>query len=295
MFTLKTHHVKNVLESNRLSDYTCGIFNALPSRKSVKKAIKRGEIRLNGEIAQTGTWVKENDIIELIDLELTPPKQYNLDLEVVFEDDYLAVINKPAGIVVSGNQFKTIANSLQGNVSLSTQEDALKWVKPVHRLDNPTSGLLIIAKTAKALVDLGKQFENKAITKKYKAIVVGSTPTKGEIKTPINDLSSLTTFSTIRTINSLRNGTLSLIKLSPKTGRTHQLRIHLSSLGFPIVGDQIYGTKGETLQHKGLFLAAVEIQFQHPILNEMVHVKIDEPNKFKNFLAREERRWNKYN
>jgi len=295
MFTLKTHIVTEVIDNSRLSDYACGIFASLPSRKSVKKAIKRGEIRLNGELAQTGNWVHKDDTIELIDLELTPPKQYHLKLEVVFEDDYLAVINKPAGIVVSGNQFKTIANSLQGNITLSTQEDALKWAKPVHRLDSPTSGLLIIAKTAKALVNLGQQFENKTITKKYKAVVVGSSPTIGIIDTPINELKSFTNYSTIKIVDSLRNGNLSLVNLYPKTGRTHQLRIHLASLGFPIVGDQLYGVEGKTLQHKGLFLAAVEIEFNHPILNELVNVKIDIPKKFTSILNREQRRWEKYN
>ena len=99
----------------------------------------------------------------------------------------------------------------------------------------------------------------------------------------------------IKTVRSIKNDWLSLIDLFPLTGRTHQLRIHMSKLGFPILGDKLYGTEGLILKGKGLFLSAVELTFPHPKNNKTVNIKIDEPEKFEVFLNREERRWVKYN
>ena len=86
-----------------------------------------------------------------------------------------------------------------------------------------------------------------------------------------------------------------LVELSPKTGRTHQIRIHLSQLGFPIMGDKLYGKEGEVLAGKGLFLTAVELQFHHPVTNEGLIIKKSAPHKFESLLEREQRRWEKYN
>lgn len=295
MIVLETHIVPEGIEAIRLYDYVSQIFLRLPSRKAVKKAITRGEVLVNGEQSFTGFWLKGGEKIELLESDVNPPKGYDLKLEVLFEDEFLAVINKPAGIPVSGNQFRTIQNALIGNVQLSNQEDALRWVKPVHRLDSPTSGLLIIAKTAKALVKLGQLFEQKLIQKKYQAIVIGETPNEGDIDFEIDGLTSLTNYQTIKTVRSLKNGYLSLLELAPKTGRTHQIRIHLSKLGFPIMGDQLYGLDGEVLMGKGLFLTAVELKFIHPITNKELIVKKPAPHKFESLLEREQRRWEKYN
>ncbi|MGB0882369.1 MAG: RluA family pseudouridine synthase [Vicingaceae bacterium] len=295
MPVLNTHIVPKGVEEIRLYDYVQQIFPTIPSRKGVKKAIAREEILVDGNKTSTGHWVKTGQRIELLESSANPPKAYNLDLEIVFEDEYLAVINKPAGIPVSGNQFRTIQNALIGNVNLSKEVDALKWPKPVHRLDGPTSGLLIIAKTAKALVKLGQQFEQKQIQKKYAAIVMGETPEIGVVDSDIDGLKSLSEYKTIKTINSLRSKQLSLVELSPKTGRTHQLRIHLSSIGFPIMGDKQYGSEGNVLGGKGLFLCALELKLSHPITDELLIIKTSIPNKFNSLLMREEKRWRKFN
>lgn len=295
MPVLNTHIVPKGVEEIRLYDYVQQIFPTIPSRKGVKKAIAREEILVDGNKTSTGHWVKTGQRIELLESSANPPKAYNLDLEIVFEDEYLAVINKPAGIPVSGNQFRTIQNALIGNVNLSKEVDALKWPKPVHRLDGPTSGLLIIAKTAKALVKLGQQFEQKQIQKKYAAIVMGETPEIGVVDSDIDGLKSLSEYKTIKTINSLRSKQLSLVELSPKTGRTHQLRIHLSSIGFPIMGDKQYGSEGNVLGGKGLFLCALELKLSHPITDELLIIKTPIPNKFNSLLMREEKRWEKFN
>lgn len=294
MPVIKTHIVPEGVEKIRLYDYIQQVFPTIPSRKGVKKAIAREEILVDGKQTSTGHWVKKGQKIELLESSVNPPKEYVLDLNVVFEDEFIAVINKPAGIPVSGNQFRTIQNALIGNISLSKEEDALRWPKPVHRLDGPTSGLLIVAKTAKALVRLGQQFEQKAIQKKYIAIVMGSTPEKGIVDSDVDGLKSLSEYKTIRTIDSLRSTYLSLVELSPKTGRTHQLRIHLSSIGFPILGDKIYGDQGKVLEGKGLFLCAKSLSFKHPITEVILDLEVEIPNKFNSLLDREAKRWQKF-
>lgn len=294
MPVIKTHIVPKEFEEIRLYDYVQQIFPTIPSRKGVKKAIAREEILVDGQKTSTGHWIKAGQKIELLESTANPPKEYILKLEIVFEDEYLAVINKPAGIPVSGNQFRTIQNALIGNISLSKEADALRWPKPVHRLDGPTSGLLIVAKTAKALVKLGQQFEQKTIQKKYAAIVMGESPEKGIVASDVDGLKSLSEYKTLQTINSLRSKHLSWVELSPKTGRTHQLRIHMSSIGYPILGDKLYGDEGHVLEGKGLFLCALGLELTHPITGGLLALEIDIPYKFTTLLAREASRWLKY-
>ena len=295
MFVKEKHIAPILTKKIRLSDYACGIFESLPSRKSVKKAIKNNEILVNGKIANTGKWIESNYSIELLESKRNPPKQYYMKLDVIYDDDHIAIINKPSGIEVSGNKFRTITNGLVGNIKLSSEKDALDWVKPVHRLDSATSGLLLIAKTTSAIINLGKQFEDKKITKKYRAIVVGKVPDNGIITDKINGKESISKYTLLQSLPSLRNEFLSLVDLFPETGRTHQLRIHMANIGSPIVGDSLYGENGNTLKHKGLFLAAIELNFRHPKTNEFLNIKIDEPLKFSTFIEREKKRWNKYN
>jgi RluA family pseudouridine synthase len=214
---------------------------------------------------------------------------------VVYEDEHMAVINKPAGITVSGNSFKTVFNALPYNLKKSFQNDALVSPTPVHRLDNQTSGLLLIAKTKTAQIELGKQFQNKTIQKKYCTIVIGKVYTNHFIDIPIDNKSAETSFEIIRVVKSLKFKELSCLKVSPKTGRTHQIRIHLASIGHPILGDKLYGDKELIHQGKGLFLCASEVKFLHPKTFETIHLTVALPHKFKSLLAREKRRWNTYN
>lgn len=295
MIIIKTHIVPEGVSRVRFYNYACKTFSSIHSNKGIKKAINNGFFYIDGEIAQTGTWIKPGQKIELTEQDATPPKTYNLSLEIVFEDEFIAVINKPAGIIVSGNQFKTIENALSYNIKPSKENDALKWAKPVHRLDYATSGLLLIAKTKKARIELGNQFENREMKKRYRAIVIGKISNKGTIDTSIDEQKAYTEFEPVKHVPSLTNECLSLIDLFPHTGRKHQLRKHLSEIGFPIMGDKLYQTKGQMIKGKGMFLCAVELMFTHPILKTDMVIKIDEPNKFKIFLERENQRWHKFN
>ena len=288
---IATHIVPPEVSGIRLSDYVSGIFPTIPTRKGMKKAIQKGMVLIDGVVANTGRWVETGQQIQLVDLDLPPAKIYQFVLPVIYEDDVIAVINKPAGIVTSGNQHRTVQNALAYNLTISTAPDAFKIAKPVHRLDHATSGLLLIAKTRKARVYLGEQLENRQIQKQYQAVVVGKIKKKGEIEEPIAGKASRTQFECIQTVRSLRDEYLSLVNLYPLTGRTHQLRIHLSGMGHAIVGDKLYGVAGKTLKGKGLFLCAIGLSFIHPNTKKVLTVKIDAPAKFTTFMERAQRRW----
>jgi len=289
---INTYTISSEEVGMRFSAFCESFVREFPSKSAVKKAIVKGKLRLNGNFSKGAVWMKKGDVVSVIDLELTPPKIFKMELEVMFEDDFMAIVNKPAGITVSGNQFKTIVNCLPYNLKPSLVKDALPWPLPVHRLDNLTSGVLIIAKTRKARVVLGQMFENKTIRKEYHALVMGKLEGDGIMNSDIEGKASETIFKSISSVPSLQNDFLSLIQLSPTTGRTHQIRIHLASLGFPILGDTLYAEK--TLQHKGLFLAATKICLMHPVLNDEICIQINLPSKFQNRMNNEKTRWDRF-
>ncbi len=140
------HKVSRLNQNIRLSDYLLGVFEGLPTRSSIKKAIKRKLITVNGQWQPSGYWVQNMDLITYNDTLRLPRKILEYKVPILHEDDYLAIIHKPAGISVTGNQFFTIQNALPFNLEMSMSTDAIVPM-PVHRLDNQTSGLLLIAKT----------------------------------------------------------------------------------------------------------------------------------------------------
>lgn len=293
MIVLEKHIVPQGNYHIRLQEYAGSVFEKLQTRSAVKKAIAKNTILINNKTAATGDWIKTGQIIILISEETSPKKIFQLQLQVVFEDDDMAVIHKPAGYPTNGNYYKTIENALPFNLKISKKKEALNFPKPVHRLDSSTSGILLIAKTKTAQVNLHQQFENKSIKKEYHAIVIGEIEKKGKITTVIKLQNAVTFFTTIKQISSLQNNYLSLVKLQPKTGRTHQLRIHLSGLNHPIVGDKLYAPKN-VMMHKGLFLCATKIEFLHPVSCQKMKLKINIPEKFNSYLQREENRFLKY-
>lgn len=293
MNPLEKHKVEVKDMPVRLLDFCIKNIKLIGTRAGLKKAIKREEIKLNGNSTESGVWLKEGDIIEIFEAKVSNHKVFPQALEVIFEDDIIAIINKPAGIEVSGNKFKTIQNALLHNLKPSSKEDSLSRPVPVHRLDYSTSGLLICAKTHWAAVDLGKQFEGKIVQKTYHAIVNGEPPKKGIVDTKIQNKEAFSSYITLKTVNSLVAGKISLLKLFPTTGRKHQLRIHLSSIGHPIAGDKEYAGNFPLLKGKGMFLSATSIKFLHPDKQTIMSFELDIPYKFKSLLKREEERFKK--
>jgi RluA family pseudouridine synthase len=294
MIIICTHLVSTLSDRQRLSDYLIGKFDEIPTRKGIKKAILNHQVMVNDKIAVTAQWVNLGDKIQLIESQSAPPQDFEIDLDVPFEDDFLAVVVKPAGIPVSGNLFKTLYNALGENLQRSTQQDRLRWPLPIHRLDTATSGLVIVAKTHSVRVELGDMLKNKTIQKRYRAILQGTIKENGSIDSPIGEKNAVSKFEVVENITTLKDTSLSLVNFYPITGRTHQLRIHASSIGHPIVGDKLYKENTAMKTDKGLFLCAVEVQFIHPVTKILLKVEIDQPAKFDSYLEREKRRVEKY-
>jgi len=277
----ETHIVPKLENSIRFQEYAVGIFKIIPTKSGIKKAIKKELIFINGNLASTSKYISGNEKIELFQSEDTASfKRLELDIEVLFEDDYLAIVFKPSGILVSGNKFVTIANGLSKNLIKSTQYDAVK-PQPVHRLDYPTSGVLLIGKTRSSINTLSKIFKNKEIKKTYFAITIGKMDAKGILNFNIDTKNATTEYEVLKSEPSKRFEYLNLVKLKPKTGRKHQLRKHLYTISNPILGDKEYYLKNSILKGKGMYLHAYSLDFRHPITEEKIIVCKELPKKFK--------------
>ena len=292
---INLHTCSGLEEKKRLNVVLKGLFLELPTNAGIKKALKNNRLILNGKVASSASWVQSGDVIELMEPEFIPPKEFKLKLEVIYEDEYMAAVIKLPGYPVSGNLFKSIENALNFNLKKSKEPDALEWPRPVHRLDNPTTGILLISKTSRASKGLGLQFQDKDIQKTYRALVQGEVDEDGVLNEPIEGKESVTEFKRLGLSKSLVNNMISDVALFPKTGRTHQLRIHMASIGHSIIGDQIYGVEGKTLKHKGLFLYAVGMVFIHPISGEEIKLMMNLPSKYQTYIDREKIRWDKFN
>lgn len=190
------------------------------------------------------------------------------------------MIHKPAGILVSGNRFKTIANALAQNIQRSMLPNATT-PQPVHRLDYATTGLLLVGKTSSSIRALNGLFEDKAIKKTYYAVTIGEMNPRGKITSAIDGKKAQSTYTVSKSVPSKRFGKLNLVKLKPKTGRRHQLRKQLSGIGNPILGDTAYGIENLILNGKGLYLHAYSLQFIHPFTNKKVYFRDEFPQRFK--------------
>ena len=227
MQLLETHIAKKVKYPIRFQEYGVGIFNTIPTKSGLKKAIKKELIFIDDELATTSKFILGGEKIELYQSENSSTfKRLKLDLEVLFEDDYLAIIYKPAGILVSGNKFVTIANALPQNLKKSNQLDAVQ-PQPIHRLDYPTSGVLLVGKTSSSIQKLSALFINKEIQKTYFAVTIGKMCSGGTINFKVDEKEAFTEFEVLSSVKSERFVFLNLVRLSPKTGKKHQLRKHL--------------------------------------------------------------------
>lgn len=279
---IEYHIVPFLKEKVRLQDYPIGFFKSITTKSALKKTLKKGLIFLNGKKASSSDFLKPDDLLELFQ----DPNKKNrptikIVLEIIFEDEHLALVNKPAGITVSGNKKWTLENALSSNLTKSNQKDALDQPEPIHRLDHPTSGIILIGKTSSAVIALNKTFENREIQKKYLAVTIGKQNTEGTIETPVDDKKSKSYFKVLKTISSEKFEFLNLVELIPETGRKHQLRKHLASIGNPILGDKEYFIENKVLFGNGLYLHAHALTFYHPVTSEEKKFTATPPKKFK--------------
>ena len=248
------------------------------TRSQVKNYLS--SIKVNGQKKKLSYLLKLNDII-IIENEKKfikenskeEPKAENISLNIIYEDKYLIIINKP--------------NNMSVHCSASEMSGTL-----IHRLDKDTSGLIIIGKNANIVSSIQEQFKKRTVKKIYHAILVGILKENFlEINLPIGRHSLYRKKMTVRedgkealtymkVLRRFKNHTLAEINL--KTGRTHQIRVHSSYRGFPIAGDKIYSKSFS--KYKGLMLLSKEIEFMHPITKEKMNFEIDYPEYFKNFL-----------
>ncbi|WP_447971395.1 RluA family pseudouridine synthase [Nitrospira sp. M1] len=266
------------------------------SRSRLQRLIELGRIRVNAQIAKPSQKIKPGDRITMdtpqaSDLTLAGK---SMAIEILYEDEALIVVNKPAGVVMhptSGNWSGTLLNSLLAHFQMTQQEALTPGI--VHRLDKDTSGVLVIAKNRNVHQDLAGQFATHSITRHYEAMA-WSTPTKSEgvidlaigrdrhqsKKHSSNTATPRAAITEFRVIQQWKN-VASHIMLLPRTGRTHQLRVHLASLGSPILGDLLYGGTpacriGEIAIPR-VMLHARTLGFQHPTSKIYKEYTIDPP------------------
>lgn len=221
-------------------------------------------------------------------------------IEIVFEDDDLMVVNKPAGLVTT-KERKQEENTLEDWLSAKqNKKEILERNGIVHRLDKGTSGLVLVAKNESALKNLKRQFKDRTIGKKYLTMVCGNATFKGEINVPINrskfgfgkfgvDTEGKNAWTIFKLLSKYKknNRIYSLLEIDLKTGRTHQIRVHLSYLGWPLLGDKLYGGEIDDLQRP--FLHSCEIRFKHPKDNREMAFKSELPDDLKEILEKYEK------
>jgi 23S rRNA pseudouridine1911/1915/1917 synthase len=281
------------------------------SRSRLQKLIDDGDVSVNEKQAKTSYKLRPNDLVE-IELAELPAKSYqpeNIPLEIIYEDDALAVINKPAGMVVhpgAGVLNGTLANAIAHHFKLQTADSKYEnRVGIVHRLDKDTSGLIVVAKTEEIHEQLSEQFRAREVFKSYVALVHGEMEGKeGTIDQPIAREKHNRTKMAIRKHgrNALslwkvrkRFEKFTLLNVEIKTGRTHQIRVHLMSVNHPVIGDETYnGGRDKTVKNltvrqaianlNRFFLHAERLSFTHPQTSERLEFYVPLPEELKNLL-----------
>lgn len=267
------------------------------SRELISKMIKEGFILVNDQKIKASYKVKLNDEIDMdetykIDTDIIPKK---IDFEIVYEDDDVMVINKPSGLTVHpghGNYDNTLVNGLMYYTQNLSDIGGEGRLGIVHRLDKDTSGLMLVAKSNKAHQILADDFKNKRVYREYYALLVGSFPSDtalidapiGRSKSNFNKMEVMAEGKSARTNLKVlkRYKDYTLVSLVLETGRTHQIRVHTSYIGYPVFNDPIYFKKESS--SFGQFLHSKKIRFKHPITEEILEFDSKLPNEFQKFI-----------
>lgn len=289
------------------------------SRNQIQEGIKSGKILLNGASIKSSHKLRDGDLISVdynYFVNLSKPMELiaeKIPLKVLFEDQYILVIDKPADMVVhpaDGNLTGTLVNALLEYspeiISSKNDNSVHASVRPgiVHRLDKDTSGIIIVAKNSKSLSSLSRQLAAKNIKKTYSVLVYGETAKSGEVKSFLgrakNDRKKIAVLdkskgklaiTKYKKIDEylLGKDKLSLLSIEIPTGRTHQIRVQLTSIGHPIIGDQTYFSKeskhfSDQIGAKRQMLHASKIEFHHPINNKIISIESKLPADFQLIL-----------
>jgi 23S rRNA pseudouridine1911/1915/1917 synthase len=272
---------------------------AATSRAAAQRLIERGKVTVDGELRPKNHRVEEGAVVTVAEAEAAregggPPA--TVPYEVVYEDEHLLVVDKPAGVVThpaAGHRGPTLAEALAGRAAGGDPERA----GIVHRLDRDTSGLLVVARSEEAHAELARMMKAREVTREYLALVEGHPDAEsGTIDAPIGrDRANRTVMSTrtdrardaithFRVLERLPRTALLQIRL--ETGRTHQIRAHLAAIGHPVVGDPQYGGRasGRRLGLGRQFLHASKLMFRHPFSGELVACESKPPVEFSHAL-----------
>ena len=283
----------------RIDKYLIG--NTEFTRSKIQRLIDEGNILVNDKNVKSSYLVKENDVITINDSEVVCDiLPEDIPLDIIYEDDYLLVVNKPSGMVVhpaSGNYSGTLVNALMHHCNNLSSVNGSIRPGIVHRIDADTSGLLLVAKNDMVHNDLAEQIKKKTVVRKYLCLVHGvinedtatiDAPIGRDIhdrkKMAVTADNSKNAVTNIRVLERYKDATL--IECVLDTGRTHQIRVHMSYINHPVVNDPVYGYKKLDDAEFGQMLHAKEIGFVHPITHEFMDFTIDPPKKFNEILEK---------
>lgn len=291
-------------EKKRLDIYLAEKINSM-TRSYIKTLISDSKVTVNGKVQKAGYILKVNDEINVEEIE---PKtidniEQDIPLDIMYEDEDIIIVNKAKGMVVhpaNGNFTGTLVNAL-----LFSHKDKLSTINGVirpgivHRIDKDTSGILVIAKNDKAHKLLSEQFKVHSIKRQYIALVkgiisedkltinlpIGRNP-KDRKKMAVTLKNSKEAITHIEILKRFYNSNMTLVKANLKTGRTHQIRVHMAYIGHPLIGDEVYSKSNKNSEVKGQMLHAMTLGFIHPSTKKYIEFNVDVPKQFADYIEK---------
>ena len=298
---MRTFIVEKEYEGNRIDSYLAKKDEDL-SRVAIQRLIKEEKILVNGKKVKASYKVQENDSVTLEEEE---PKEIELKaqdipIEILYEDNDIIVVNKPKGLVVhpgNGNPDGTLVNSLM-NICKDSLSGIGGEIRPgiVHRLDKDTSGVIVVAKNDKAHINLSEQIKNHEVEKTYIALVRGIVKeNEATINMPIgrnkNDRKKMAVekdgkvaITNFKVLERFPKDNCTLLEVKIETGRTHQIRVHLAHIGYPVIGDTTYSNGKNKWGVVGQCLHAKRLKFKHPTTGKEMTIEAELPDYFKDIL-----------